>query len=106
MNPFGNPQKMMKQLQETQERLQQELETLEIEATSGGGMVKVVMNGHKQLRAVTIDPEVVDKDDVEMLQDLVAAAVNEATRKADEAMREKLGGLAGGLAGGLKLPGL
>jgi len=106
LNPFGNPQKMMKQLQETQERLQQELETLEIEATSGGGMVKVVMNGHKQLRAVTIDPEVVDKDDVEMLQDLVAAAVNEATRKADEAMREKLGGLAGGLAGGLKLPGL
>ena len=105
MNPFGNPQKMMKQLQETQERLQQELETLEIEATSGGGMVKVVMNGHKQLRALTIDPEVVDKDDVEMLQDLVAAAVNEATRKADEAMREKLGGLAGGLAGGLKLPG-
>jgi len=106
LNPFGNPQKMMKQLQETQERLQQELETLEIEATSGGGMVRVVMNGHKQLRAVTIDPEVVDKDDVEMLQDLVAAAVNEATRKADEAMREKLGGLAGGLAGGLKLPGL
>ncbi len=105
MNPFGNPQKMMKQLQETQERLQQELETLEVEATSGGGMVRVVMNGHKQLRAVTIDPEVVDKDDVEMLQDLVAAAVNEATRKADEAMREKLGGLAGGLAGGLKLPG-
>ena len=106
MNPFGNPQKMMKQLQETQERLQQELETLEIEATSGGGMVKVVMNGHKQLRTVTIDPEVVDKDDVEMLQDLVAAAVNEATRRADEAIREKLGGLAGGLAGGLKLPGL
>ncbi len=105
MNPFGNPQKMMKQLQETQERLQQELETLEIEATAGGGMVKVVMNGHKQLRAVTIDPEVVDKNDIEMLQDLVAAAVNDATRKADAAMREKLGGLAGGLAGGLKLPG-
>ena len=105
MNPFGNPQKLMKQLQETQERIQQELESLEIEATAGGGMVTVVMNGHKQLRSVTIDPEVVDKDDVEMLQDLVAAAVNEATRKADEAMRDKLGGLAGGLGEGLKLPG-
>ena len=105
MNPFGNPQKLMKQLQQTQERIQQELESLEIEATAGGGMVKVVMNGHKQLRSVTIDPEVVDKDDVEMLQDLVAAAVNEATRKADEAMRDRLGGLAGGLGAGLKLPG-
>ena len=67
-----------------------------------GGMVAVVMNGVKQIQSLRIDPEVVSKDDVEMLQDLVTAAVNEASRKVEEAVQEKVGGL----AGGLKLPGL
>jgi nucleoid-associated protein EbfC len=102
MNPFGNPQKMMKQLQQAQEKLQREIAALEIEATSGGGMVRVVMDGSKNVKSLTIDREVVNKDDVEMLQDLVTAAVNEASRKVEEAVQEKVGGL----AGGLKIPGL
>ena len=102
MNPFGNPKQLMKQLQQAQERIQKEIQALEIEATSGGGMVKVVMDGQKNLKSLKIDPEVVSKDDVEMLQDLVSAAVNEAARKVDEAIQEKIGGL----AGGMKLPGL
>ena len=97
-----NPQKLMKQLQQAQERMQQEIAVLEIEAVSGGGMVKVVMDGQKALKSLRIDPEVVNKEDVEMLQDLVTAAVNEAARKVDEAIQEKIGGL----AGGLKIPGL
>jgi|SRR5712691_8223607 len=102
MNPFGNPQKMMKQLQQAQDRIQQEIAALEIEATSGGGMVKVVMDGQKAIKSLRIDPEVVSKDEVEMLQDLVRAAVNEAARKVDEAVQEKIGGL----TGGLKIPGM
>ena len=102
MNPFGNPKQLMKQLQQAQERIQKEIQALEIEATSGGGMVRVVMDGQKNLKSLKIDPEVVSKDDVEMLQDLVTAAVNEAARKVDEAVQEKIGGL----AGGMKLPGM
>jgi len=102
LNPFGNPKQLMKQLQQAQERIQKEIAALEIEATSGGGMVKVVMDGQKNLKSLKIDPEVVSKDDVEMLQDLVTAAVNEAARKVDEALQEKIGGL----AGGMKLPGM
>lgn len=103
MNPFGgNPQKMMKQLQQAQERVQKEIAALEIEASSGGGMVKVVMDGNKVVKSLRIDPEVVSKEDVEMLQDLVTAAVNEAARKVDEAVQEKVGGL----TAGMKIPGL
>jgi len=103
MNPFGgDPRKMMKQFQQMQERLQQEIAALTIEASTGGGVVKVVMNGEKQLQSLVIDPEAVSKDDVEMLQDLVLAAVNEANRRVDEAVKEKVGGL----TGGLKIPGL
>ena len=102
MNPFGNPQKMMKQLQQAQEKLQREIAALEIEATSGGGMVRVVMDGSKNVKSLTIDKEVVNKDDVEMLQDLVTAAVNEASRKVEEAVQENVGGL----SAGLKIPGL
>ena len=100
MNPFGDPRKLMKQLQQAQEKIQAEIAALVIEATAGGGMVKAEMDGQKQLRSLKIDPEVVDKDDVEMLQDLVLAAVNEASRKVDEAIQEKVGGL----TGGMKLP--
>ncbi len=102
MNPFGDPRKLMKQLQQAQERLQAEIAALVIEASSGGGMVTVEMDGQKQVRRLRIDPEVVNRDDVEMLQDLVLAAVNEASRKVDEAVQEKVGGL----AGGMKIPGM
>ena len=102
MNPFGDPRKLMKQLQQAQERIQQEIQALEIEAASGGGMVKVVLDGEKRLRRLTIDPQVVDKADVEMLQDLIVAAINEAVRRVDEAVKEKVGGL----TGGMKIPGL
>ena len=102
MNPFGDPRKLMKQLQQAQERIQAEIAALVVEASSGGGMVKVEMDGQKQLRSLRIDSEVVSRDDVEMLQDLVLAAVNDAARKVDEAIQEKVGGL----AGGMKLPGM
>jgi DNA-binding YbaB/EbfC family protein len=102
VNPFGDPRKMMKQLQQAQERIQSEVAALVVEASSGGGMVKVEVDGQKQLLSLTIDPEVVSKDDVEMLQDLVVAAVNDASRKVDEAIQEKVGGL----AGGMQIPGL
>jgi len=97
-----NINKLMKQAQQMQEKLQRELAALEIEATAGGGMVTVRMNGHKQLLGITIDKEVMDPDDPEMLQDLVVAAVNEGSRKVEEAMQEKMGGLAGGMG----LPGM
>ena len=102
MNPFGDPRKLMKQLQQTQERIQSEIAAMVVEATAGGGMVKVEMGGQKQLIRLTLDPEVVSRDDVEMLQDLILAAVNEANRKVDEAVQEKIGGL----TGGMKIPGL
>ena len=92
MNP-QQMQQMMKQAQQMQERLQKEMSALRIEATSGGGMVSVAVNGDKQLLSLTIDPEVVSKDDVEMLQDLIVAAVNDAQRKVEEAMKQKMGGL-------------
>jgi DNA-binding YbaB/EbfC family protein len=91
----------MKQLQQAQEKIQAEIAALVVEASSGGGVVKVEMDGQKQLRSLKIDPEVVSRDDVEMLQDLVLAAINEAGRKVDEAIQQKVGGL----TGGLKLPG-
>ena len=97
-----NIPQMMKQAQQMQEQLQRELAETEIEATAGGGMVTVVMNGVKQIRRITIDPEVVSKDDVEMLQDLIVAAINDAQRKVDETVAGKMGGL----MGGLKIPGL
>jgi hypothetical protein len=97
-----NIQQMMKQAQQMQERLQKQMAELKVEATSGGGMVTVVMNGSKQIQTLTIDPEVVSKDDVEMLQDLVLAAVNDAARKVDEAMAQQMGGM----LGGMRIPGL
>jgi len=103
MNPFGgNPQKLLKQMQQAQERMQCEIDELRIEAASGGGVVKVEMDGHKNVLSLTIDPEAVSKDDVEMLQDLVLSALNEAGRKVDEAVQSKVGSL----TGGLKIPGL
>jgi DNA-binding YbaB/EbfC family protein len=97
-----NIQAMMKQAQEMQARLQKQMGDMRIEATAGGGMVTVVITGAKQLQSITIDPEVVSKDDVEMLQDLIVAAINDANRKVDE----QLGQSMSGLMGGLKIPGL
>jgi DNA-binding YbaB/EbfC family protein len=97
-----NIQQMMKQAQQMQDRLQKQMAELKIEATSGGGMVTVVINGAKQIQSLKIDPEAVWKDDVEMLQDLILAAINDAQRKADEALSQQMGGL----MGGLKIPGL
>jgi nucleoid-associated protein EbfC len=85
-----------------QEQLQKRMSELRVEASAGGGMVTVVVNGAKQVQSITIDPEVVSKDEVEMLQDLIAAAVNDASRKVDE----QLGQSMSGLLGGLKIPGL
>jgi DNA-binding YbaB/EbfC family protein len=96
-----NIQQMMKQAQQMQERLQREMAELKMEATAGGGMVTVVVNGGKQIQSLKIDPEVVAKEDVEMLQDLIVAAVNDAQRKVDEELSRKMGGL----MPGLKMPG-
>jgi hypothetical protein len=88
---------MMKQAKQMQDRLQKQMAELKIEATAGGGMVTVVINGAKQVQSLTIDPEVVSKDDVEMLQDLIVAAVNDAQRKVDDEMKSSLGGMIPGL---------
>jgi len=97
-----NIQQMMKQAQQMQERLQKQMAEMRVEATAGGGMVSVVVSGTKQLLSVKIDPEVVSKDDVDMLQDLIVAAVNDAHRKVDEDLQKQVGGL----MGGLKIPGM
>ena len=86
-------QQMMKQAQQMQERLQQQMTELRVEASAGGGMVSVVINGAKQVQSLKIDPEVVAKEDVEMLQDLIVAAINDAQRKADEEMKQKTAGM-------------
>ena len=93
----------MKQAQQMQEHLQQQMTQLRVEGNAGGGMVTVLVNGGKQVQSITIDPEVVSKEDVGMLQDLIVAAINDAQRKADEAMAEKMGGM---LPPGMKLPGM
>ena len=97
-----NIQNMMKQAQQMQDRLQKQMNELRVEATAGGGMVTVVMNGAKQMLSLKIDPEAVSKDDVEMLQDLIMAAINDAQRKADEAMQKQMSGM----LGGMKIPGM
>jgi DNA-binding YbaB/EbfC family protein len=91
----GNMQQMMKQAQQMQEKLQQEVALIRVEGSAGGGMVTVKMDGHKNVLGVKIDPEVAG--DVEMLQDMVTAACNEAARKVDEESQKKMGGLLGGM---------
>lgn len=92
---MGNMQAMMKQAQQMQQKLQDEIAQIRVEASAGGGMVTVRMDGLKNVLAVKIDPEVAG--DVEMLQDLVVAACNEAARKVDEEARQKMAGVLGGL---------
>ena len=93
---------MMKQAQEMQNKLQQEVEEMTVDSSAGGGMVNVTMRGNKELLSITIDPEAVDPEDVEMLQDLIMAAINEASRKVDEAVQEQMGNMTGGMG----FPGL
>jgi hypothetical protein len=88
-----NIQQMMKQAQQMQERLQKQMAELRVTGHAGGGMVSVVMNGAKQVQSLKIDPEVVSRDEIEMLQDLIVAAMNDAQRKADEEMAQKMGGM-------------
>ncbi|HSR67954.1 MAG TPA: YbaB/EbfC family nucleoid-associated protein [Acidobacteriota bacterium] len=92
-------QKMMKQAQQMQAKLEKEMGEMQMEASSGGGMVTVIMDGTKQLQSIKIDPEAVDPEDTEMLQDLILAAVNEAARKVDEAVSEQMGGMSDMLGG-------
>jgi DNA-binding YbaB/EbfC family protein len=91
----GNMQNMMKQAQQMQERMQEEIAQIRVEASAGGGMITIKMDGHKNVLGVKIDPEVAG--DVEMLQDMVAAAFNEAAKKVDDEAQGKMGGMLGGM---------
>ena len=97
-----NIKQLMKQAQQMQDQMQQRLATIKVEGSAGGGMVKAEMSGGKELLSITIDKEAVDPNDVEMLQDLVVAAVNEASRKVDEEMQSSMSAM----TGGMKIPGL
>ena len=106
--PQSNMNQMLKQVQKMQEEMMAAQESLKdevVEASAGGGMVTVHVSGDLNVKSIKIDPEAVDPDDVELLQDMVLAAVNEAIRSAQELASSKLGGIAGGL-GGLGIPGL
>jgi|ERR1019366_620308 DNA-binding YbaB/EbfC family protein len=102
MKNLQQMQQILKQVQQFQEHLQKQLDDLEVQATAGGGMVSVKMNGQKQLHELRIDPEFFASQDLEMLQDLILVAVNEATRKVDEQLASQMGNM----TGGLNLPGL
>ena len=102
MKGFGNMMKEAQKLQQQMLELQEQVAKRTVEATAGGGMVTVVANGKQELVSIKIDPEVVSKDDVQMLEDLVLAACNEALRKSRELVQQELGKL----TGGLKIPGL
>ena len=94
-----NIRQLMKQAQQMQEQLQRDLADTVVEATVGGGVVTVKMSGQKRVLAIELDPEVIDPEDPEILQDLLIAAVNEAGRKVDDHLGEKLGGMAPGIPG-------
>jgi len=96
-----NIKQLMKQAQQMQDQMQRQMSSINVEGSAGGGMVKASMSGNKELLSITIDQQVVDPDDVEMLQDLVKAAVNEAARKVDEEMQSSMGAM----TGGMKIPG-
>jgi DNA-binding YbaB/EbfC family protein len=102
MKGMGNIQKMMKQAKEMQDNLQRQLAEMRIEGSSGGGMVSITLDGSKALLALKIDPEVVEPGEVEMLQDLIVAAFNDAAAKVDDEVSQKLGSM----GAGLKIPGL
>ena len=97
-----NIKQLMKQAQQMQEQMQRQMANIRVEGSAGGGMVKAEMGGNKELLSLTIDKEVVDPNDVDMLQDLVKAAINEAARKVDEEMQSSMGSM---MPGGMKIPG-
>ena len=97
-----NIKQLMKQAQQMQEQMQRRMAELRVEGSAGGGMVKATMDGQKNLLGIAIEKDAVDPNDVEMLQDLVVAAVNEASRKVDEEMQSQIGSM----TGGMKIPGL
>lgn len=101
---MGNLMRQAQEMQRRMAKIQEELAEKTVEAAAGGGMVRCVVNGKQEILSLTIDPEVVNPDDVEMLQDLVVAAVSEAIKKSQEMVAEEMGKVAGGL--GLNLPGL
>ena len=96
-----NIKQLMKQAQQMQDQMQRQMQSIRVEGTAGGGMVKAEMSGNNEILSITIDKEAVDPNDVEMLQDLVKAAVNEASRKVDEEMQSSMGAM----TGGMKIPG-
>ena len=102
MKGFGNMMKEAQKLQEKMLAMQEEIAKRKVEATAGGGMVTVEANGKQEIVSIKIDPEVISKDDAQMLEDLVLAACNEALRKSRELMQQELGKL----TGGMKIPGL
>ena len=101
-NMLGELMKQMKEAQEKAQEMQEKMQEMEVEGAAGGGMVKIILNGKNEVQSVTIDKEVVNPDDVEMLQDLVMGAFNQATQKIQETQAEELSNL----TGGLNIPGL
>lgn len=102
-----NPLQQVKALQEKMAKMQADLALRTVEASSGGGMVTVVVNGKQEILSIKVEPQVVDPEDIEMLQDLIVAAVNDGLRKAQEMASSEMGKLAGGLnIPGLNIPGL
>ncbi|MCX6561916.1 MAG: YbaB/EbfC family nucleoid-associated protein [Candidatus Aminicenantes bacterium] len=102
MKGIGDLNKMLKTAKEMQERMQKEMAEMRVEGTSGGGMVVLTVDGQKNLMSLKLDPEVVNKDDVDMLQDLIVAAFNDAAAKVDDQMSQKMGAM----GAGLKIPGM
>ncbi len=102
MGGLGDMMKQVQKMQAKMEEIQAQLEKAQVEGSSGGGMVKVVTNGKNDIVSITIDPEVVNREEIEMLQDLIVAAINQARQKVQELQSEQMAGL----TGGLKIPGL
>lgn len=97
---------LVKMAQDMSRKMEEQMDSIEVEGNAGGGMVKVMMNGHKNVISTEIAAEVVDPEDIEMLQDLVTAAVNDALAKVDDQLKEGMGGMPGmpGMPGGMNLP--
>ena len=108
MAKMPNMNQLMKMAQDMSRKMEEQMDAIEVEGNAGGGMVKVTMNGHKNVLSTEIVPDVVDPDDIEMLQDLVTAAVNDAITKVDEHLKDNLGGMGGGMGmpGGFPFPGM
>jgi DNA-binding YbaB/EbfC family protein len=107
MAKMPNMNQLMKIAQDMSKKMEEQMDAVQVEGNAGGGMVKVLMNGHKNVLSVEIAVEVVDPEDIEMLQDLVTAAFNDAVTKVDEELKDSLGGMPGmgGMPGGFPFPG-